>query len=215
MLDTDQLGHILLPEKYILHFGKNKLSEMTANVKEVPVRNAILHESFEGSTLNADIGILKLVTDIEFTDYIQPVCLPDGVPQEELESKTGFVVGWGITESGATENLRQASMPTIDPKVCLSSNRAVFGASLSPTNFCAGHRNGTSVCTGDSGSGMFVEVNGLWLIKGIVSHGVNRPSAGGCNSRDYVLFTDVTVFINWIMEKIDERDVVKTTFEEF
>lgn len=40
--------------------------------------------------------------------------------------------------------------------------------------------------------------NNRWTLRGIVSAGINDANTGGCKLTDYVVFTDVAKFIDWI-----------------
>lgn len=187
-----------------MYLGKHSLSSNDEHTKEVEVKQVIVHQSFLKRTYSNDIGLLKLKDHVQFTKYIQPICLWNELPQHHVYFQTGYVVGWGLTEQGnePAEILREVQMPVIDSMQCLDSNRDVFGQFLSPTNFCAGYRNGTSVCSGDSGSGMFINVNGVWMLRGLVSLGVKSLHETECNPTDYVLLTDVLRYIDWIKEKM-------------
>lgn len=202
-------GGALGPSEYVIHLGKYFLSRADENTKELKVSRAIAHPSYRAATFSNDIGLLKLDNNIQYTKYIQPICLWDELPNQSVYFQTGFVAGWGFTEKGnvPAEKLREAQVPVIDTAQCLESNRAVFGEFLSATNFCAGYKNGTSVCSGDSGSGMYINVNGLWKIRGLVSVGTklkDTEAVSTCNPTEYVLFTDVLRYIDWIKEKIDQ-----------
>lgn len=50
--------------------------------------------------------------------------------------------------------------------------------------FSANERLGVSACNGDSGRGMFFEINGTWYVRGIVS---------------FTVLTDVSKYREWIM----------------
>lgn len=199
-------GGVVRESQYLIHMGKHGLNTVDEHTKEFKVERATLHQSYQKKTYANDIGLLKLNGNVQFTKYIQPICLWDELPNQRVYFQTGYVVGWGFTEQGnvPAEILREAQMPVVETAQCLDSNREVFGEFLSPTNFCAGYRNGTSVCSGDSGSGMFVNLNGLWKIRGLVSLGVKAKQEASCNPNDYVLFTDVLKYIDWIKERLDQ-----------
>lgn len=198
-------GGVVREANYLVHLGKHWLNVPDEHVREFKVERAILHPSYTRKTFANDIGLLKMNGKVQYTKYIQPICLWDELPNQSVYSQTGYVIGWGYTETGnvPAEVLREAQMPVVEAAECLDSNRQVFGEFLSTTNYCAGYRNGTSVCSGDSGSGMFINLNGLWKIRGLVSLGVKAETEASCNPRDYVLFTDVIRYIDWIKERID------------
>lgn len=121
------------------------------------------------------------------------------IPVRNIERKKGTVMGWGYTEKDEVSDvLKEATMPVVPFAECLQSNREFFGAFLSKNNFCAGYRNGTSVCNGDSGGGMIFEENGVWHLRGVVSLSMKRDNKDLCNTQNYVIFTDVAQYLDWI-----------------
>ena len=54
-------------------------------------------------------------------------------------------------------------------------------------------RTGTTVCGGDSGGGMYFEIENRWYIRGIVSF-----SGQNCQSADFAGFSDVATYLDWI-----------------
>lgn len=197
----DESGRVIIPERMIVHLGKYKLYSVDENTKEFPVFEIIRHPEYNVSTLANDIAILKLANSVQFTSYIQPVCLWDRTKTSvrHVENKLGTVMGWGFTElDEASDVLREAKMPVVQFSQCLQSNRDFFGFFLSDRNFCAGFRNGTSVCNGDSGGGMVFEEDGTWQLRGVVSISMKREDKDLCNTSHYVIFTDVAQYLPWI-----------------
>lgn len=126
---------------------------MSILINHLPqVHKIIVHSEFNPDNLSDDIAIIRLSTEANLNDYVQPICLWDvnkkGI--SEVTNKFGTVIGWGATEANTLSVvLRQAIMPIVSLTTCLNSNREFFGTFLSDKNFCAGFRNGTSVCNGD------------------------------------------------------------------
>lgn len=90
----------------------------------------VLHRSYD-----ADIAILVLSENINFTNYIQPVCMPtDGL----RENSEGVVVGWGMQENGImTEIPKQASVKVINASQCLRESDGLT-TFTSERSFCGG-----------------------------------------------------------------------------
>ena len=58
------------------------------------------HPRFSYETNSHDIALIGLPRSVQFSDYIQPACLPKptyGMPQEGDRCS---VIGWGKTEEG-------------------------------------------------------------------------------------------------------------------
>lgn len=198
-------GHYIVPDRLIVKLGQHNRLLGGKNTEEFQVYNVIPHEEFDFTTLKNDIAILKLSTRVLFNHYIQPVCLwpNNDISLDNVVNRLGIVVGWGLNENNQlTDILTQGRMPVVDFTTCLESNRDFFGNFLSNYNYCAGYRNGTSVCNGDSGGGMFFEKDQTYYLRGIVSLAVAKELENVCNPKQYVLFTDVAKYLDWIKKKI-------------
>lgn len=60
------------------------------------------HENFRQPThMNNDIAVVVLKTPLKFSDYVQPICLPEhGAPL--VENRTCTISGWGSIKSGVS-----------------------------------------------------------------------------------------------------------------
>lgn len=150
---------------------------------------------------DADITVLVLSKDVEFTDNIQRVCLctPDLPVAKDLN---GFAVGYGASEDTTKphETLPKIIYTPIhnDNEVCFYKDKNLLTLSSKRT-FCGGTGNGTGVCRGDSGGGIFVYDGYLFYLRGVVSASlISYPY--GCDVNTYAVFTDVTKYIDWINE---------------
>nr|XP_029716135.1 polyserase-2-like [Aedes albopictus] len=84
---------------------------------------------------------------------------------------------------------------------CLNSDHEAFGPTLKREMFCAGYTNGTGVCNGDSGGGLFFEVDGVWYVGGIVSFTRARDeNQKRCHTKGYGVFTKIHDYLSWIRE---------------
>lgn len=151
--------------------------------------------------LKNDIALLELGSSVEYMDYIQPICLNF----EKVSNRViGLVPGWGRTEDEETSQiLKTARMPIIRTVDCLASDRDVFGGTLDSGMICAGHRNGTSVCNGDSGGGLVLERctdrGCSWSLVGVLSFSAGNAT-GFCRSDGYGAFSKVQTYLPWISQ---------------
>ncbi|XP_064074660.1 chymotrypsin-like elastase family member 2A [Vanessa tameamea] len=215
---TSSRGVKLLPEVLSVVLGKYNLIGGDIGTQEREVYQIILHDKFEHRHLDHDIALIKLKTEAVFNDYVQPACLWYDKAQEKLPTNEvlGTIVGWGfdINES-LSHQLNQASMPIVSENTCIKSNPLFYATVLNENKFCAGHRNGTSACNGDSGSAFQVFVpdvakdtnktNGAWFVRGIVSLTVSRTDVAICDPEYYVVFTDVGKYIHWINKNMKKN----------
>jgi secreted trypsin-like serine protease len=105
------------------------------------------------------------------------------------------------------ELLQRADMTVVSYEKCFRTGGAdTFERYLSPgENFCAGYKNGTTTCGGDSGGGLAIEVNGRWFLRGIVSFGAAYADRS-CD-HNYVIFLDVAMYVQWIMDNIKKSTI--------
>ncbi|XP_019552230.3 uncharacterized protein LOC109422049 [Aedes albopictus] len=235
-------GGTLLSELYVLTAGHcvskegNALNErlITVQVGSVrqnlllngfPVQNLgvaenILHEEFALRSFQADVAMLVLETKVAFNEFVRPACLPDAggtSDGKELYGRQAVAVGFGKTEQAETSYvLRKIRLPIVDYVTCLESNRKVFGSTLSAGVLCAGHRNGSTICNGDSGGGLLTEDDGgRWVLRGVISFSAQRGwNDTSCSLTDYSAFVNVAYYGRWIryvMEHGDQRGFFNRT----
>ncbi|KAJ8910433.1 hypothetical protein NQ315_012575 [Exocentrus adspersus] len=95
-------------------------------------------------------------------------------------------------------------MPVVSQETCIYSFPEFYSRFTSDHTFCAGYKNGTSVCNGDSGGGLvFPKAGGnknnpVWQLRGMVSISVALQNQLKCDSMHYVVFTDVAKYLDWV-----------------
>lgn len=145
---------------------------------------------------DADIALITFEKPVAFQRSIFPVCLW-GLSESPIQG-TGTVVGWGRSEKGGIhENKpREATLTLKNNEECFLENHRNAIISSKRT-FCAGNPEvERSVCSGDSGSGLFIEHENHFYLLGIVSSSLLR--AGQCDVGNYAVYTSVLKFKGWI-----------------
>lgn len=165
----------------------------------------ILHNEWNPHTTayDADIAILRFESGkILFSEYVQPICLWDSttIPSETV----GVVIGWG--KSDDTTKLHEklpklAELPMHSNEDCFLETPKLAEISSRRT-FCAGLKNGTGVCFGDSGGGFVIKVKKINYLKGIVSSSLIED--GMCDVTKFAVYTDVLKYKSWIDGFIDD-----------
>lgn len=189
-------GNIDRPQNFRIKLGvydeenENENGEIVANIKKM-----VLHPQYNHATTSHDIGLLQLAEPIEFTDHIQPVCIPSSDGEYLNPGKDVIVTGWGDTKEGGhiSPELRQVSVPILSYTEC---NSDYNGQVEEDVMFCAGIE-GKDSCQGDSG-GPAVEILGdgrRWAQFGIISwgHGCAEEGLPGVYSR-------VSAYADWIKQ---------------
>lgn len=102
----------------------------------------------------------------------------------------------GITENDTfSEKLRVTTVKIISENECRESQNKDFRKYLTYTTFCAGWKNGTAVCNGDSGGGLVLQRPGerLWDLHGVVSISLRRLGTNICDPNYFTVFTKVKI----------------------
>lgn len=195
-----------MAENITVILGAHNISNLNEEGRiSVGVKKIQIHQDWniKADSFDADIAILTLKEEIEYTKYIQPICLiyPDSVV---ATVSSGYSVGYGKSEDGTKEHedvLKFIRTPIHSSNEdCFYTNEFLLKLS-SPRTFCGGTRGGTGVCLGDSGNGLFVSHEGVYFIRGIVS--ASLLSLQSCDAYNYAVFTNVLKFYNWIIGKIE------------
>ncbi|GAB0088229.1 Serine protease gd [Sergentomyia squamirostris] len=190
------------PSDLVVFLGKHnlrKLLEKDAVIAEISSIN--IHPDFSrnyGRVFDADIATLIMKHPIEYSDFIQPACLCRS--DRRSTGRLGVIVGWGRDEKNnlVTYEPRRLEIPIVSEAECLAADE-IFSVIITPRTFCAGWRDGKrGPCNGDSGSGLLIYEDHRWQLAGIVSVAVKHPYSGICDLSQYVVFTDVTKFLDWI-----------------
>ncbi|XP_053667548.1 testisin-like [Anopheles marshallii] len=198
---------LIAKELVLVHVGRNRLRGGSNRAQEHEAFQLIVHPEYNVNRIQHDIALIKLTTDITYTDYIQPVCLWNrGDDLNTIEGTWGTVIGFGRDETGNVSNtLREASIPVVSHITCIESNRNAFAYHLTSNMFCAGNRDGIGACNGDSGGGLFFKFNDVWYIRGVVSFTKPHQNTLICDTKEYTVFTDVAKYLKWIQPHMRAR----------
>lgn len=194
----------LLPRDVLALFGAHDLDK-TYEVGRTALspKKIFIHEDWNVHTTNydADVSLLQFEEEgLYFSAYIQPICIFDY--EREPVVTEGIVTGWGQSEdlTKQHENLPKFMKVLIETyENCFLQDHKLIYISSRRT-FCAGLRNGTGVCKGDSGGGLFIKVNGIYYLKGIVSSSLLNDYGNDCDVFKNAVYTNVPKFYSWIKQ---------------
>ncbi|XP_055603932.1 chymotrypsin-like elastase family member 1 [Uranotaenia lowii] len=212
-------GRALSETKIRVELGKHDLYENMG--QEVQVRNVsevLVHPEF--SLNRNDIAMLVLNRNVRYSDSVAPICLEDARKGllANLEGERGWVAGWGITENETlSTKLKTVEMPVVSSALCSQSDPVLFGRFIFPGSYCASDRNGSTVCLGDSGGGMYFSAGDHFELRGIVSFAA-KTRDGKCLPEKFVVFTNVAYYYGWISRstfaEIEEYDNLQRRVSE-
>ncbi|XP_017039977.1 serine protease snake-like [Drosophila ficusphila] len=160
------------------------------------------HPNFQFPVLYNDIGLVRLVRKVTFSNYKLPACLPlnDGSQVEYFTA-----IGWGQTKYNKFEpsqelmevqlqNFGQSCRQTIE------SNEDLPKGYNAESQLCVGSREHEDTCNGDSGGPLLISLSGNgcnFTVMGITSVGI------ACDTPDFPsLYTRVHFFRDWIKAEL-------------
>jgi len=150
---------------------------------------------------DADIMLIKLAEDVEYNDFISPVCLPTS-DEKAVEGTECYVTGWGTLSSGGylADELQQVMVPLLSMDTC-TQRQWYTSNQLTDNMICAGYEEGgKDSCQGDSGGPLVCHKNGAWELTGVVSWG-----EGCAYEKKPGIYTNTVNFIEWIEETISNN----------
>ncbi|XP_051828096.1 polyserase-2-like [Antechinus flavipes] len=172
----------------------------------VKVSDILIHENRTNIDRGNDIALLHLAEPVNFTEYVQPICLPRA-NHSFPHGASCWATGWGnVQEKGESPRgliLQQLELKIVGPKECqcLYNSNGPYNITeeILPSMLCAGYKEGKrGPCQGDSGGPLVCEEQGQWFLAGITSfgHGCARRNRPG-------IFVNVAAFEDWIRDRVE------------
>lgn len=174
-------------------------------IMRVGIEETIVHPKYNLSSIDQfhDIALIRLNKDIDFTDFIQPICLPK---KSKLPSNF-MAAGWGQTEKWFNSNIKmKVDLPLVDKDQCQNiyrRRRVSARRTISDFQLCAGGEPNKDTCAGDSGGPlMAIEDDEKWIPRwtcfGVVSYG---PKDCGTLNLPGV-YSNVAEYLPWIISNL-------------
>ena len=83
----------------MVYLGRDTQQSLNANELSRTVTRIINHPDYADTANNNDVCLLQLSAPVDFTDYIQPVCLAAAASTFPAGTET-WVTGWGTIATG-------------------------------------------------------------------------------------------------------------------
>lgn len=167
---------------YVVTGGGNLYNGGAIDVIEVSTYDE--HSGYNDTTLDNDIGILKLSSRVT---YIEPAVLNDERPSSSWVGKDLHYVGFGVT--GDTQNNSGTKRYTLIPVEGYDST------------FIYGYDPNTNLCSGDSGGAAFEDTSDGYELAGVnsfvYSHAGDPTPSTACEGGGNGV-TRVDQYISWI-----------------
>ncbi|XP_049947696.1 limulus clotting factor C-like [Schistocerca serialis cubense] len=169
------------------------------------VRDLILPPTYQDQEGHyaSDLALVVLAAPANLSVAVQPVCIDWELRHMDRQLAPGSIgqaAGWGMNEyDDFADTLHVIDMPVIDDRRCIEEQERDFRKYVRYTTFCAGYRNGSGVCNGDSGGGLVFQTDeGAWYLQGVVSISPRRRGTSLCDPHFYTIFTKVGIHLRWL-----------------
>ncbi|XP_054249059.1 enteropeptidase [Indicator indicator] len=190
-------GRQLKPSQWKALLGLYDQSDVTHPPTVVQnIDRIVINPHYMKHTKDSDIALMHLESKVQYTDYIQPICLPKK-NQLFLPGMNCSIAGWGsiLNEGPTSDILQEAVVPLISNEKC---QQWMPEYSITENMICAGYDiGGIDSCQGDSGGPLTCEDGNKWVLVGVTSFGYECafPKRPG-------VYVQVTVFVDWIKKII-------------
>ncbi|NXP36678.1 ENTK Enteropeptidase, partial [Leiothrix lutea] len=186
-------GRQLKPSRWQAVLGLYLQSELEKPpAVALSIDRIIINPHYMKETKDSDIALMHLQQKVQYTDYIQPICLPEK-NQHFLPGINCSIAGWGsIKNEGPTSDvLQEAEVPLLSNEKC---QQWMPKYNITENMLCAGYdMGGIDSCQGDSGGPLTFEDGEEWFLVGVTSFGEEcaLPQRPG-------VYVRVTMFVDWI-----------------
>lgn len=174
----------------LVYLGAYNISQQNDDNRiKIGIFGVLIHDGWDPNEISYDhdIALLKTNGEVQFNQFVRPICLPN---DQISRIKNGIVAGYGLfNESSITSDVPvKVELSIMSVFACFKIQQSLSHVAWEDS-FCAGREN-AGVCPGDSGSGLYVEINGRFYLKGIVSSLVSNLDYN-CTHNNYAIFSDI------------------------
>jgi len=186
----------------------------TEITKDFNVEKIVVHAEYQTiNKNNHDIALVKLATKVDLTVYT-PVCLPSSFT--DYTGKKTTITGWGFTTERVPQEVPEKTIATelreleglkVWSKASCDKLYSSQYHKYSSDMVCAGGEKGQDACQGDSGGPLMYQRDDDDQMEqvGVVSWGIGCGRAGLPG-----VYSDVSVFLNWIQDNVDKAGGAET-----
>uniref|UniRef100_A0A336LNE9 CSON014788 protein n=1 Tax=Culicoides sonorensis TaxID=179676 RepID=A0A336LNE9_CULSO len=165
-------------------------------VEDLKIKSLKKHPKYKKIPRN-DIAYIDLREPI-VDEMFAPACVGSGNTSSFMGDK-GIVATYApattleIQDADIGE-LRKGSLKIVDPDNCKENQ----DAKIPKSSFCVGEGKKQYLCQGDSGGGFYKKIDNKLYLLGVVSTGLIDDEKQECDQSDYVIFTDVLQFEDFL-----------------
>ncbi|XP_022425610.1 mannan-binding lectin serine protease 1 isoform X4 [Delphinapterus leucas] len=132
---------LLSPSAFKIIMGKHWRYRSDENEQSLSVKQIFLHPLYNPNTFENDVALVELSKSPVLNDFVMPICLPQGPPQE---GAMVIVSGWGKQFlQRFPETLMEIEIPVVDHRICQEAYTPLK-KKVTRDMICAGEKEGKS-----------------------------------------------------------------------
>ncbi|KAM4676085.1 acrosin-like [Discoglossus pictus] len=123
-------------------FGVNTLSSLGPETQIRHIEKKIRHEGYNSLEEKNNIALLKVDTPVNYSDYVQPACLPQASVDLNLMTDC-YIAGWGFMAKDQvnviSDVMKDAHVILFSKEICNSTDW--YNGIIKTYNLCAGYED--------------------------------------------------------------------------
>jgi secreted trypsin-like serine protease len=146
-----------------------------------------------------DLALIKLIRPVQSSRSIAAICLPETNNTAIKNGTQAYTAGWGSTSPNVQQVNQALKAPLEIHTTGICRQRGSLTKLDSALHVCAHSPTGQNICSGDSGSGLWVEKDNKWYVVGVASFGKSLCSKDVNHDN---AFSAVALDVDWIRQVI-------------
>lgn len=157
------------------------------------IEKITVHSEYSQRTRLHDIALVRFTRDVNFSDTVQPICLPT---VDSVVGTKSLLTGW-LRESGPLNGKKMYHPVNINGFAECAPMYDRNQITLQSTQLCVDMGASRGECM-DHAEGTLMQGNGsVWYLAGVSSFGSKV-----CNSSIPVVYTNISAYVDWIRDNI-------------
>ncbi|XP_058129705.1 CLIP domain-containing serine protease B4-like [Anopheles ziemanni] len=162
---------------------------------DMQIEKITKHRDYNRRNHLHDIALVRFTSDVNFSDTVQPICLPT---LDSVVGNKSLITGW-LRDSaiGALDGKKMYHPVNINGFEECSPIYEQKSVTLQSTQLCVDMGASWSKCK-DHAEGTLMQGNGsAWFLAGVASFGTIA-----CSSDTPVVYTNISAYVDWIRDNI-------------
>ncbi|KAF5307320.1 hypothetical protein FQR65_LT07036 [Abscondita terminalis] len=172
----------LINERYVITSSiclMHAMKHVNIGGHQIGVERWVVHDG-------ANVALLKLEKDVEFSDTVLPICLPFDEFKTTEKDNTFYVAGWGASSA--------------EPKI-MHNKKIDCNDDNTENKACFEQIDKSRVCRDDQGAPVMYKTDEKWILNGFLSSPYNIDDCAQNQSSIAVKITDD--LLKWIVKVIE------------